>query len=261
MQPLSRVRSSLPDLSGRVAVVTGGARGIGRQIARLFAEVGATAIVWDLDDEEGDTVIEDASGRIIGAAVDVSDASAVEAALKTLVSDQKRLDILVNNVGLGDRLDLAEVTKSFWEQRSGVNIYGTIACTKAAYPIMASQGGGKIVNVSSVSAKVGGVSSEDPNTGRSRSGPVYSATKGAILSFTRWVAKTGGPDGILANSVCPGPVATDAIEGAVYDLSQTPISRVGTTHDVAQAVLYFASQMSNYVTGQSLNVDGGLRFD
>ena len=90
---------------------------------------------------------------------------------------------------------------------------------------------------------------------------MYSATKGAILSLTRWVAKTGGIDGILVNSVCPGPVATDAIKGAVYDLSQTPVDRLGSTGDVAQAVLYFASQMSNYVTGQSLNVDGGLRFD
>lgn len=260
MEPLSRLPSSLPDLSGRVAIVTGGARGIGREIARLFAEVGATAIVWDLD--EGHVAVnEDAPGQVLGASVDVSDSSSVEAALQTVLSEQKRLDVLVNNVGLGDRLDLSEVTTSFWDQRSGVNIYGAIACTQAAYPIMARQGGGKIVNVSSVSAKVGGVSSEDPNTGRSRSGPVYSATKGAILSFTRWIAKTGGHDGILANSVCPGPVATDAIEGAVYDLSQTPVSRLGTTDDVAQAVLYFASQMSNYVTGQSLNVDGGLRFD
>jgi 3-oxoacyl-[acyl-carrier protein] reductase len=259
VKALSRIPSSVPDLTGRVAVVTGGARGIGREVARVLAGVGALVVVWDLD--EGPTADQEVSDRIVGESVDVSDSAAVDDAVRSIVSEHGRLDILVNNVGIGDRVDLPEVSRDFWVQRGNVNIFGTIACTRAAYPIMARQGGGKIVNVSSVSAKVGGVTSEDPRTGRSRSGPVYSATKGAILSFTRWVAKTGGSDGILVNSVCPGPVATEAIEGAVYDLSQTPVDRLGTTGDVAQAILYFGSQMSNYVTGQSLNVDGGLHFD
>jgi NAD(P)-dependent dehydrogenase (short-subunit alcohol dehydrogenase family) len=126
---------------------------------------------------------------------------------------------------------------------------------------MRAQGGGKIVNVSSVSAKVGGVTSRDPATGHGRSGPSYAAAKGGMISLARWIAKDSGADGILVNTVCPGPIATDAIRGADYDLSQTPVARLGTPDDVAQAVLFLGSQMSNYISGQSLNVDGGLRPD
>jgi NAD(P)-dependent dehydrogenase (short-subunit alcohol dehydrogenase family) len=136
-----------------------------------------------------------------------------------------------------------------------------LLCAQAVFPIMKAQGGGKIVNISSVSAKVGGVSSRQPESGEGRSGPVYSSTKGGILALTRWLARTGGEDHILVNTVCPGPVATDAIAGAEYDLSRIPQGRLGTVDDVAQATLFLASQMSNYVTGQSVNVDGGLHFD
>lgn len=225
-----------------------------------LSAVGARVMVWDLEPVTFDD-LDVSEGTVDASVVDVSDSTQVMGALDNLLNDWGRFDVLVNNAGLGDRMPLAEVNQEFWQQRGNINVFGMIACTQAAYPVMADQGGGKIVNVSSVSAKVGGVTSEDPGTGLSRSGPVYSATKGAVISFTRWIAKTGGRGGILANSVCPGPVATPAIEGAVYDLSATPVDRLGTTQDVAQAVLYFGSQMSNYVTGQSLNVDGGLRFD
>ena len=172
-----------------------------------------------------------------------------------------RIDILVNNAGLGDRVSLDQVDATFFLRRMEVNVLGALLCSQAVFPIMLAQGGGKIVNISSVSAKVGGVSSRQPDTGAGRSGPVYSSTKGAILSLTRWLAQTGGPDNILVNSICPGPVATTAIAGAEYDLSRIPQARLGTVDDIAQAALFLASQMSNYVTGQSINVDGGLHFD
>lgn len=261
MEALSRLPSSAPDLGGRVAVVTGGAQGIGAEIARTLAAAGASVAIWDVQEASVVSEILETGGDSASWLVDIAQAERLSEATTATLARWGRIDLLVNNAGLGDRVDLAEITAEFFNQRMGINVYGTIECTRCIYPHMAAQGGGKIVNVSSVSAKVGGVTSEDPNTGKGRSGPVYSATKGATISFTRWIAKTGGEHGILANAVCPGPVATKAIDGAKYDLSTTPVKRLGTTGDIAQAVLFLGSQMSNYITGQTLNVDGGLRFD
>ena len=126
---------------------------------------------------------------------------------------------------------------------------------------MASQGGGKIVNISSISARVGGVDAWHPVSGGGRSAPVYTAAKGGLLAFTRWSAREFAPAGVLVNAICPGPIRTEANAGAEYDLQAAPLPVVGHPRDVAYAVLFLASQMSNHVTGQTLNVDGGLRLD
>ncbi|MGD9997485.1 MAG: SDR family NAD(P)-dependent oxidoreductase [Ilumatobacteraceae bacterium] len=254
-EALSTVRSSVPDLQERVAIVTGGARGIGAAIVRVLSAAGAKVAVFDPD------IATSTPWGVSHRAIDISDRNAVQGAVDSLVASERRIDILVNNAGLGDRVALEDVDPAFFLRRMEVNVLGALLCSQAVFPIMQAQGGGKIVNISSVSAKVGGVSSRQPDTGEGRSGPVYSSTKGAILSLTRWLAQTGGAHNILVNSICPGPVATGAIAGADYDLSRIPQARLGTVDDIAQATLFLASQMSNYVTGQSLNVDGGLHFD
>jgi NAD(P)-dependent dehydrogenase (short-subunit alcohol dehydrogenase family) len=245
-----------------VAAVTGAARGIGREIARTLHAAGAAVVVLDI--EGAAAAASELGGQradVHGVAVDLTQPEAVQAAFAQVASRLGRLDILVNNAGLGDRVQLDGLTVEHFDRLIGINLRGATLCCQAAVRLMRPAGGGKIVNVSSVSAKVGGVTSRDPRTGEGRSGPSYAAAKGGLISLTRWLAKDAGGAGILVNAVCPGPIATSAIEGAEYDLSQTPVSRLGTTGDVAQAVLFLGSQMSNYITGQTLNVDGGLRFD
>lgn len=254
-EALSTVRSSVPDLQGRVAIVTGGARGIGAAIVRVLSAAGAAVAVFDPDD------VAPTPWGVHHSPIDVSDRDAVHDAVGSLVASRGRIDILVNNAGLGDRVALGDVDTAFFLRRMEVNVLGALLCSQAVFPVMQDQGGGKIVNIGSVSAKVGGVASRQPDTGEGRSGPVYSSTKGAIMSLTRWLAQTGGADSILVNCICPGPVATDAIAGAEYDLTRIPQGRLGTVDDIAQTTLFLASQMSNYVTGQSINVDGGLHFD
>jgi NAD(P)-dependent dehydrogenase (short-subunit alcohol dehydrogenase family) len=255
IEALSTMRSSVPDLQGRTAIVTGGARGIGAAIVRVLSAAGAAVTVFDPDNTTP------MPWGVRHSPVDISDRDSVADAVNSLFADLGRIDVLVNNAGLGDRVSLDDVDAAFFLRRMEVNVLGAMLCAQAVFPVMQRQGGGKIVNISSVSAKVGGVSSRQPDTGEGRSGPVYSSTKGAILSLTRWLAQTGAADHILVNSICPGPVATDAIAGAEYDLGRIPQARLGTVDDIAQATLFLASQMSNYVTGQSLNVDGGLHFD
>lgn len=262
MEPLTASASRGPDLTGRVAIVTGAARGIGRASAELLAAHGAAVALFDLDDAaETRAAIEAAGGRARAYVVDIADATAVAAAVGDVVDSLGRVDVLVNNAGLGDRVSLEEVDSAFFVQRMQVNVFGAMLCARAVLEPMRSQGGGKIVTISSVSAKVGGVPSRDPASGAGRSGPTYAAAKGALISFNRWIAKDAGRYGVHANVICPGPVATEAIKGADYDLSQYPIARLATPDDIAQAVLFLASPMSNYVTGQTLNVDGGLRMD
>lgn len=262
LAPLPSLRSGPPDLTGRVAVVTGAARGIGAEIARTLRWAGASVAVLDVRDaQEGARRIDPDPTHALGVEVDLTDPAAVEGAFARVVAELGRLDILVNNAGLGDRVQLDGLDVAHLDHILGTNLRSTVLCCQAATTQMREAGGGKIVNVSSVSAKVGGVTSRDPRTGEGRSGPSYAAAKGGIISLTRWLAKDAGRHGILVNAVCPGPIGTDAIAGAEYDLSQTPVARIGTTADVGQAVLFLASQMSNYITGQTLNVDGGLRFD
>lgn len=262
LEPITAATSGGPDLSGRVAIVTGAARGIGRATAELLAAHGATLGLFDLDEaHEALGTIEAAGGRAATFVVDIADGSAVAAAVAEVVARFGRIDILVNNAGVGDRVSLEELDRDFFVERMQVNVLGAMLCTRAVLEPMTAQGGGKIVTVSSVSAKVGGVPSRDPASGAGRSGPTYAAAKGALISFNRWIAKDAGRHGVHANVICPGPVATDAIKGADYDLSQYPIARLATPEDIAQAVLFLASPMSNYITGQTLNVDGGLRMD
>src|SRR5919204_3491399 len=126
---------------------------------------------------------------------------------------------------------------------------------------MKRQGGGKIVNISSISGKLGGAVSRGPEGPRGRSGPAYATAKGGVIAFTKWVAKDAGRYGILVNAVCPGPIESDMTRGYDYNVTGQPIARMGQPRDVAQVVVFLASQMSNYVTGQTLNVDGGMLMD
>jgi 3-oxoacyl-[acyl-carrier protein] reductase len=255
-------RSSGPaDLRGQVALVTGGARGIGQACAVVLARAGADVAVADLlPTTDTERAIAAESRRALGLALDVADADAVRRGVERVVAGLGRLDILVTAAGVVHRDPLEETSEAIWRRVVDVVLSGTFHAVQAAVPVMRAQGYGKIVTISSISGIVGGAVSraaEDADARRGRSGPAYAAAKGGVIALTRWVAKDVGQSGIYVNSVAPGGVDTEMTRGYAYAVDELPVPRLGQPGDVAEAVLFLASAASNYVTGQVLRVDGG----
>ena len=255
-------RSSGPaDLRGQVALVTGGARGIGRASATALARGGADVVVTDLlSTADAEAAIASTGRRAVGLRLDVTDAEAVRKAVEQVVRSLGRLDILVTAAGIIHRDPLEETTEAVWDRVLDVVLTGTFHAVQAVIPVMRAQGYGKIVTISSISGIIGGAVSrpaESPDARRGRSGPAYAAAKGGVIALTRWVAKDVGQSGVYVNSVAPGGVETEMTRGYAYSAEDLPIPRMGQAEDVAEAVLFLASPASNYVTGQVLRVDGG----
>ena len=253
------------NLAGRAAIVTGAARGIGRAIALALAREGADVVIADMTSSD-ETVAEvrRLGQRSFGIQVDVTQADQVASLVEQTLAEFGLIDILVNNAGRLYRGGLEETTQAIWHGDVDVILTGTYLMTQAVYPVMKRQGYGKIVNVASVSGKIGGAVSKpsgDPAANRGRSGPAYAAAKGGVLAFTKWVAKDGGQYGVYCNAVCPGGTRTEMTRGYDYGVANLPIPRLGEPEDIAEAVVFLASQAANYITGQALNVDGGLVMD
>lgn len=247
------------DLTGRVALVTGGARGIGAATARVLAEQGANVVAVDLTDP-ADVVTalrDDFPGqRFASHTVDVRDENDVRRSVDAVVAEFGRLDVLVNNAGTASRSGLDTLTEHEWYRDLDTNLRGTyLYCRAAVHPHMARQGEGRIVNVSSISGTMGGPRSG--GAGGGRSGPAYAASKGGVIALTKWLAKELGEHGITCNSVAPGPIATALTRDVTYALDDQVIKRMGTPEEVGAAVAYLASPGAAYVTGQVLSVCGG----
>jgi 2-hydroxycyclohexanecarboxyl-CoA dehydrogenase len=251
--------SQLVDLSGRVAVVTGGAGGIGSAIASCLAGVGARVAVWDRLADDADRVAaelaDQAGGAGLGCAVDVVDRASVEAAVARTEAGLGPVDVLVNNAGvdrIGPFLDTAEED---WDPIIAVNFAGPVRCCHVLAPGMNERGRGAIVNIASDAGRVG-----------SSGETVYSGTKGGIIAFTKSLARELASAGVRVNCVCPGPTDT-ALLGQVASYSQKlydslaraiPLRRLGQPHDVAPMVAFLASDAAGFVTGQTISVSGGL---
>ena len=249
------------DLRGQAALVTGGARGIGRASALALARAGADVAVADLlSTTDVEAAIAAAGRRALGVTLDVTDADGVRAAVQRVVAAFGRLDVLVTAAGIVHRDTLEETTAAVWRQVVEIVLTGTFHAIQAVVPVMRAQGSGKIVTISSISGIIGGAVSraaDAPDVRRGRSGPAYAAAKGGVIGLTRWVAKDVGQEGIYVNSVAPGAVDTEMTRGYAYAADGLPIPRMGQPEDVAEAVLFLASPASNYITGQVLHVDGG----
>ena len=244
-------------LEGKVALITGAARGQGAAEARLFAQEGAKVIVADVSDPEGIAVaaeIAEAGGDAIYVHLDVTDESEWEAAVQSAITSFGKLDILVNNAGIWQRGHVMETSSEQWDDIMDVNAKGVFLGTKAAIPEMRKAGGGSIVNISSTAGLVG-----------SKTSSAYSASKGAVRIFSKSTAIQYASEGIRANSIHPGPIDTDMGDQVWPDptsreasISRTALSRIGTAQDIAYGALYLASDESSFVTGSELVIDGGV---
>jgi NAD(P)-dependent dehydrogenase (short-subunit alcohol dehydrogenase family) len=245
-------------LEGRISLVTGGGAGIGRAICETFAREGAHVVVADID---GDAAQETASAIVTanGAAeahrVDITDTAQVKALMETIKAAHRRLDVLVNNAGVGARADFRHLTDDDWDKVWAVNLDGTVKCAREAFDLMRASGKASIVNLSSVMS-----------TKHTRQMAVYSATKGAVSALSRSLAVEYAPYGIRVNTLLPGYVETALIGRYMKNpgiakalLTQTPLRRFGTPEDIANAALFLASDEAAYITGAALNVDGGMQ--
>ena len=244
-------------LEGKVALITGAARGQGAAEARLFAQEGAKVILADVSDPEGIAVaaeIAEAGGDAIYVHLDVTDESQWDAAVQSAVTSFGKLDILVNNAGIWRRGHVMETSLEQWDDIMDVNAKGVFLGTKSAIPEMRKAGGGSIVNISSTAGLVG-----------SKTSSAYSASKGAVRIFSKSTAIQYASEGIRANSIHPGPIDTDMGDQVWPDstsreasISRTALSRIGTAQDIAYGALYLASDESSFVTGSELVIDGGV---
>ncbi|TME86225.1 MAG: SDR family oxidoreductase [Chloroflexi bacterium] len=240
--------AELTRIDGRVALITGGARGIGAETARVFREAGATVVTWD--------VVDGADQR-----VDVTDAGAVEAAVAATVAKLGGIDILVNNAGIlrdgqlvkmkdGEVVDRMEEAQ--FDAVISVNLKGVFLCGQAVAPVMIKKGRGRILNASSVVGLYG-------NFGQSN----YVATKAGVIGLTKVWARELGPKGITVNAVAPGFIATEMVKQMPERIlksmvERTPVRRMGQPRDVANAYLFLASDEASFINGAVLSVDGGV---
>jgi NAD(P)-dependent dehydrogenase (short-subunit alcohol dehydrogenase family) len=244
-------------LSGKVALISGGARGMGASEARLFAREGARVVIGDILDAEGQAVAADIKaqgGDALFVRLDVTDEGDWDRAVARTVERFGKLDILVNNAGVGGGSRIEDTTVKEWDHVMDVNAKGVFLGTRAVIPAMRRAGGGSIINISSQLGLVG----------TDISSPQYQASKGAVRLLTKTTAMQYAREGIRANSVHPGPIVTAMTERRRADpehyrlmLSRIPLGRFGEPDEVSYGVLYLASDESTFVTGSELVIDGG----
>jgi NAD(P)-dependent dehydrogenase (short-subunit alcohol dehydrogenase family) len=246
------------NLADRVAIVTGGASGIGRAIARQFAELGAGVVIADIDLEGAKAVaeeIEASEGEALAVEADVSKADSVEAMVQATLERFGQIDILVNNAGVGTLSSIVEMIEEEWDWVMDVNLKGVFLCTRAVARWMIENGHrGKIINLSSINEQI-------PLAGEAH----YCASKGGVMMFTRAAALELAPYGIHVNAIAPGMTETALTEEITQipelraaHLKQIPLGRFGRPEDVAKVAAFLASEWSDWVTGHTLYADGGM---
>ncbi len=243
-------------LKGKVAIVTGGASGIGRATAELFAREGARVVVADYNADAGRATvegIESAGGEAVFCRVDVSDAAQVEAMVQTAVERYGGVDILFNGAGILFFGTVLDTDQAAWDRLMAINLTGTYLCSRAVLPRMIARGGGAIVNTSSSTGN------HDGNSNAA----AYVTSKGGVTLLTRCMAIDHAKDNVRVNAIAPGPTDTPMLRSnmtpkEVADFAQTfPMKRLGRPEELANAVLFLASDEASFVTGAILAVDGG----
>lgn len=246
----------MTNLHGRVAFVTGGAHGIGRAVGQALYNAGAAVVFADIDELGAAGSARELGDRALGTFIDVANSDAVQAAVDRAVGVFGSVDILVNSAGICRRGRILEISEAEWDEVIAVNLKGAFLCCKAVAAHMIERGWGRIVNIASIAGKIGGLMVGLP----------YAASKGGVLALTKGLARELAEHGITVNAVCPSLVDTDmarifAPADIENYLKGVPLHRLATTEDIAHAVLYLCSPGAAYVTGEVLDVNGGLLMD
>ncbi|MCL2560793.1 MAG: 3-oxoacyl-ACP reductase FabG [Rikenellaceae bacterium] len=237
-------------LENKVAIITGGAAGIGAATAVRFAEDGARVIIWDLDEQRGSAVAAKTGAEFMR--VNTADYAEIEAAARTVSDRYGRIDILINNAGITRDSTLKKMTPEQWQQVIDVNLTGVFYCTKVVSEYMLATGWGRIVSASSVVGIYG-------NFGQTN----YVATKSAIIGMTKTWARELGRKGITVNAVAPGFIATEMVAAMPPEVIETmkakvPLGRLGTPEEIAAVYAFLASDDAAYINGHTLSADGGM---
>ncbi len=242
-------------LENKIAIITGGAQGIGKAAVKRFAEEGAVVIIWDVNEDKANSTISEfknISDKIEFQKVDVTKLESVSEAAKQILDKHRKIDILINNAGITRDASFLKMTSEQWQQVIDVNLTGVFNCTKAVAPSMVEKLYGKIVNTSSVVGLYG-------NFGQTN----YVATKSGIIGMTKVWARELGRKGINVNAVAPGFIATEMVSTVpekVLDMlkERTPLGKLGEPEDIANAYLFLSSDEAKFINGAVLSVDGGL---
>lgn len=242
-------------LENKIAVVTGGADGIGKATVEKFATEGAIVVIWDLNEEKGNQTvkeIEQKDGKAFFQKVNTAVYAEVENATKQVVEKYGKLDIIINNAGITRDASLKKMTPEQWQQVIDVNLTGVFNCCKCASDVMVENGYGRIINASSVVALYG-------NFGQTN----YVATKSGLIGMTKTLARELGRKGVTVNSVAPGFIATEMVKKMPAEVlksmeDKVPLKRLGKPEEIAAAYLFLASDDAAYINGTVLSVDGGI---
>lgn len=237
-------------LENRIAIITGGASGIGAATSRKFVLEGAKVIIWDLDQEKGNALANEIGGDFLK--VNTANYSEIEAAAKAVNDKYNRIDILINNAGITRDSTLKKMTPEQWQQVIDVNLTGVFYCTKIISEYMLANNYGRIINASSVVGIYG-------NFGQTN----YVATKAGLIGMTKTLARELGRKGITVNSVAPGFIATEMVSAMPENVIETmkakvPIGRLGEPGEIANVYCFLASDEAAYINGHTLSVDGGM---
>jgi 3-oxoacyl-[acyl-carrier protein] reductase len=243
-------------LKDRVAIVTGGARGIGKKISQAFLEEGASVYIFDVNQEEGARTVGEFQlaydNKVNFFKVDITDEKGVEQSIKKIIEAEGRIDILVNNAGITRDNLILRMSLEDWKKVIDINLTGAFICSKHTVKYMVRNRSGKIINISSIVGVHG-------NAGQSN----YSSSKAGIIGLTKTLARELAGRNILVNAIAPGYIETEMTEKLSDKIKeklmeQIPAGRLGSVDDVAKTALFLASDDSNYITGTVINLDGGM---
>ena len=242
-------------IEGNVAIITGASRGIGHSITLVLAKAGADLVLVGRNEEALGKVAQEVQAvgaRGLAVPCDVRVKAQVDAMVERAAAEFGRVDILVNNAGMGSSGDVETISEEYWDEILDTNLRGPFLCAQAVIPPMRERKYGRIVNIASISGQTGGVAG----------GANYAASKGGLIALTKTLARDLGPDGITANAIAPGQMDTGLgrmSEEARHRLeAQIPLGCLGTGDDIAHTVLFLASKEARYITGATIDVNGGL---